>query len=130
MDLTPEQLVAALLRVSQGAHCGAYNGMVKAAAMVKGVAMKYSSPGTTPFSKAPFDTGRYRARMYSQVKEEAETIIGTVGNKAGYGLYIELGTSRMAARPVIQRSITDSEADIGKTLAEETFKGIREAAYL
>jgi hypothetical protein len=130
MDLTPEQLVAALLRVSQGAHNGAYRGMGKAAAMVKGVAMKYSSPGTTPFSKAPFDTGRYRAAMYSKVKEEAETIIGTVGNKAGYGLYIELGTSRMAARPVIQRSITDSEADIGKTLAEETFKGIREAAYL
>lgn len=45
--------------------------------------------------KAPVDTGNLKSSIGREVKElEAE-----IGPTANYGIYLELGTSRMAAQP-------------------------------
>lgn len=61
-----------------------------------------SSPGEPPHKQ----TGRLRASVGSEVIPNDLT--GRVGTNLEYGKCLELGTSRMAARPWLRRSLFES----------------------
>ena len=96
VDLAPDQLVAKLVNVSRAAHQGAFKGMQKACLARQATAMKYCTPGSSPFDPmvfptktthtksgettgAPFDTGVLRASIYIHVTDENDQISGGVG---------------------------------------------------
>ncbi|PZR55226.1 hypothetical protein DNL40_02325 [Xylanimonas oleitrophica] len=47
----------------------------------------------------PVDTGNLRATISSDVQATAGSVSGEVGPTANYGLFVELGTSKMAPQP-------------------------------
>lgn len=48
---------------------------------------------------APVDTGALRNSISYETRETADGAVGEVGPTVEYGLYVELGTSRMAGQP-------------------------------
>jgi hypothetical protein len=113
VDLTPDQLAVKLVQASQAAHQGAFKGMQKGCLIGQRTAMKYCTPGESPFDPmvfptkkggtgAPLDTGLLRAHLYIKVDEEGDQINGGVGcgdsgqegptTIAGYPLFVHEGT--------------------------------------
>jgi len=143
-DLTPEDLAKLLDATAKGAHRGALKGYRKAASNVEAVSKKYCTPGESPFddmifptkldkngnqrSGAPFDFGQLRNLMYSKVEDSEDEIKAICGNTAGYAIYVFLGTSKMAARPVIELAISDEAENTVKFIRDETWKGVTEAS--
>lgn len=60
-----------------------------------------SRPGMPPH----VDTGRLRASITHEVETRLLNIIGRVGTNVKYGRWLELGTSRMAARPWLRPAL-------------------------
>lgn len=67
----------------------------------------------------PVDTGRLRNSI-SHGKEDDSTMV--VGTNVEYAPYVELGTSRMEARPFLAPSIDEHIAEY-KEIAQEELKG-------
>ena len=56
--------------------------------------------------KAPVDTGRLRASITNEIREIARQVIeGRVGTNVDYARYLELGTSRMSAKPYLRPAL-------------------------
>ena len=71
-----------------------------------------SAPGQSPANR----TGAYRKSFDFEVRGEHELAVGATAPYAGF---LELGTSRMQARPGLGNSIRASERDILRNLAGE-----------
>ena len=50
-------------------------------------------------------TGRLSGSITHVVVQEAGEIVGYVGTRTEYAIYVELGTSRMPARPFLQTAL-------------------------
>lgn len=60
---------------------------------------------------APIRTGNHRRSIYSEVTEENNVIIGRVSHHSDYGMWLELGTRFMAARPHFRPAIEMNRAN-------------------
>ena len=84
-----------------------------------GVSHKASAPGQYPMS----DTGRLQSSIQFNMATPA-SLRGDVGTNIKYGLYLEFGTSTMAARPWLLPSFKQSVATIGKELKAKFEGGV------
>lgn len=66
------------------------------------------------------DTGRFKGST-DHKEEENATVIGSGIKDPPYPVYLELGTSKMAARPSLKPAILDNKAQI-KQIIEEEYK--------
>lgn len=53
----------------------------------------------------PVDTGRLRSSITHELAKDAQGIVGTVGTNVEYAAYVELGTSRMSAKPYLRPAL-------------------------
>lgn len=60
-----------------------------------------SRPGEPPH----VDTGRLRSSITHEVEETLTGIVGRVGTNVVYGRFLELGTSKMKARPFLRPAL-------------------------
>ena len=77
--------------------------------------------------RAPRRTPLLALEIGYNVKPERDSVVGRVGVKAGlisksqgkafYGLFIEMGTSKMPARPFIRPAIFENGAEIVRLIA-------------
>lgn len=67
-----------------------------------GIAHAASAPGE-PFAT---DTGRLRASITHDLSVDAAGLVARVGTDVEYGLYQELGSSKMAARPWLRPALS------------------------
>lgn len=70
-----------------------------------------SAPGEPPHKQ----TGRLRASVAHEV--DAGSLRARVGTNVTYGKFLELGTSKMAARPWLRRALNESRARVVALLA-------------
>jgi HK97 gp10 family phage protein len=71
---------------------------------VSGKRSQRSAPGEPPKT----DTGR----LVGSIRHEHSFLSASVGSEVNYAGYLELGTSRMAARPYLQPSFDENENKI------------------
>lgn len=69
-----------------------------------GIAHTASAPGE-PFAT---DTGRLRASITHALEVDALGLVAKVGTDVIYGLYLELGSSRMSARPWLRPALSSA----------------------
>ena len=66
--------------------------------------------------KSPYLTGHNRNSIAAgPLKEDGREVIGEVFTESGYGGYLELGTSRMKARPYLQPAAIQAVKQMLKT---------------
>jgi HK97 gp10 family phage protein len=93
-EITALELVMKLERAATGARNGAFRGMQRACLGRQATAMRYCTPGQSPFDPmifptkttgtgAPLDTGVMRASIYYQVEWRGSEIHGGVGAGGG-----------------------------------------------
>lgn len=68
----------------------------------------------------PVDTGRLRNSITHEVRERENAVY--IGSNVEYAAFVELGTSRMKARPYLKPAATEHTAEY-KALAEQALKG-------
>lgn len=68
----------------------------------------------------PVDTGRLRNSITNAVRSDEESVY--IGSNVEYAAFVELGTSRMKARPYLKPAATEHSAEY-KSLAEQALKG-------
>lgn len=68
----------------------------------------------------PVDTGRLRNSITNAVRTGEQSVY--IGSNVEYAAYVELGTSRMKARPYLKPAATQHSAEY-KSLAEQALKG-------
>jgi HK97 gp10 family phage protein len=66
--------------------------------------------------RCPVDTGYLRSSIQTRAEQQkhdggTSTVEVTIGSVASYAVHVELGTSRMAARPYLRSSITEVIAE-------------------
>jgi HK97 gp10 family phage protein len=61
--------------------------------------------------RCPVDTGRLRSSISSQLDIGEGVPAVVIGTDVEYAIYVELGTSRMAARPFLRSSVTEVIAE-------------------
>ena len=69
-------------------------------------------------TRAPVDTGNLRnsiTRRTTRRKNQVETVVGP---EADYGIYVELGTSRMAAQPFMNPAADEVEPGFVEAMAQ------------
>lgn len=67
-----------------------------------------SAPGQPPAK----DTGTLQSSIEYKVTKDGETISGLIGSSADYAIYLEFGTSRMAARPFLRPVLENNKEEI------------------
>jgi HK97 gp10 family phage protein len=68
----------------------------------------------------PVDTGRLRNSITNAVETGEQSVY--IGSNVEYAAFVELGTSRMKARPYLRPAATEHTAEY-KSLAEQALKG-------
>lgn len=68
----------------------------------------------------PVDTGRLRNSITNAVRADEKAVY--IGSNVEYAAFVELGTSRMKARPYLKPAATEHTAEY-KRLAEQALKG-------
>lgn len=71
-------------------------------------------------SDCPVDTGRLRNSITNAIRSDEESVY--IGSNVEYAAFVELGTSRMKARPYLKPAATEHTAEY-KALAEQALKG-------
>lgn len=71
-----------------------------------------SAPGQPPHLR----TGRLKTSIAYEVTESSRGVEARVGTNVQYALHLELGTSRMAARPFLRPALANSRAAIERIL--------------
>jgi len=67
-----------------------------------------STPGQPPAK----DTGTLGESIEYKVTEEGYDVVGLVGSTADYAIYLEFGTSKMAARPFLRPVLENKKKEI------------------
>lgn len=70
--------------------------------------------------ECPVDTGRLRNSITNAVRTDEKAVY--IGTNVEYAAFVELGTSRMKARPYLRPAATEHTAEY-KSLAEQALKG-------
>lgn len=70
--------------------------------------------------ECPVDTGRLRNSITHAVETGEQAVY--IGSNVEYTAFVELGTSRMKARPYLKPAATEHSAEY-KSLAEQALKG-------
>lgn len=76
-----------------------------------------SAPGEAPAVR----TGHLRQNIKTEVVADGRTVRGRVGTDVEYGAHLELGTSKMAPRPWLERSFKEVEEDVKQVLSGRWF---------
>lgn len=61
--------------------------------------------GTAAKRLAPVDTGRLRSSITHSIERERDGLVGIVGTDVDYAAFVELGTSRAAAKPFLRPAL-------------------------
>lgn len=122
--LTPEELAARLKKAAERITPAVEKGMDLAGLCVEGKAKENCSPDTTPYDKAPFDTGLLRAEIHHETIIEGKTVQGLVISPTEYAIPVHEGTSKMAGRPFLFDAVTESREKVEKILAEHLTEGL------
>lgn len=122
--MTPEQLKARLDKAAKRIVPSVEKGMDLAALNIEGKAKLNCSPGSSPYSKAPFDTGLLRAEIYHQVEVHGSAVQGFVCSPTEYAPAVHEGTSRRAGRPFILDAIVSERDATQKILAAHLSEGL------
>ncbi|NSW92317.1 MAG: HK97 gp10 family phage protein [Firmicutes bacterium] len=81
-------------------------------------------------ARAPVDTGELRDNMTMRVVEkdrsQVEIDVGP-GKDQFYGLFIEQGTSKMAAKPFLRPALDENKEKVQKAITDEIEKAINKA---
>jgi len=117
--ITKEQLIQKLKNVQACTVPSVKRGMKKAVLNGEGQAKINCTPGKGPYGKAPYSDDKDVARegphmrdvMYGKVFEDAERIVGVIGNPKSYSGYVHEGTKRMGPRPFILDAIKEKEEE-------------------
>lgn len=97
------------------------SGVAAAAEDVKATAKQLTStqgpPRSLPGNPPHKDTGE----LYASVEaigpaDDGDLIVASVGTSIPYGLYLEMGTSRMAARPWLGRALRQRQSAIARQI--------------
>jgi len=72
-------------------------------------------PGEPPH----VDTGRLRRSITHEIEVTDKGVIGRIGTNVDYGRYLELGTSRMKARPFLRPGLEKNKRKIARILGRE-----------
>lgn len=86
---------------------GALNGLTTIALLVTNDAKEY----------APVLTGHHRRSIGYTIKEDGDTLIATIGHQSDYGLWLEMGTRHMAARPHFRPALDKNEAALAPAIS-------------
>ncbi len=54
---------------------------------------------------APVDTGRLRSSITHEIDDAGDRIVARIGTDVDYAPHVELGTSRMSARPFLRPAL-------------------------
>lgn len=63
----------------------------------------------------PVDTGRLRASITHAVNQDGQGLYADIGSNVDYAVYVELGTSRVPARPFLRQALVD-RGEVGSIL--------------
>lgn len=125
--MTPAQLKARLDKAAKRVIEDTHTGMQKAALNIEERAKLNCSPGSSPYGKAPFDTGLLRAEIYHQVEVFGNTVQGFVISPTEYAEPVHEGSSRMQGRPFILDAIVSERGATQTFLAEDIKAGLEAA---
>jgi hypothetical protein len=123
-QMTPAQLQARLAKAAERIIPSVEKGMDLAALNIKARAKLNCSPGSSPYSKAPFQTGLLRAEIYHQTEVHGNAVQGFVCSPTEYARAVHDGTSRRAGRPFILDAIVSERDATQKTLAAHLSEGL------
>lgn len=122
--MTPEQLKARLAKAAKRIVPSVEKGMDLAALNIEARAKLNCTPGSSPYSKAPFDTGLLRAEIYHQVEVHGSAVQGFVCSPTEYAEAVHEGSSRMRGRPFILDAIVSERDATQKILAAHLSEGL------
>jgi hypothetical protein len=122
--MTPEQLAARLAAAAQRIIPSVEKGMDLAALNIEARAKLNCSPGSSPYYRAPFQTGLLRAEIYHQTEVHGNAVQGFVCSPTEYAEAVHEGTSRRAGRPFILDAIVSERDATQKILAEHLSDGL------
>jgi HK97 gp10 family phage protein len=97
-------------KISRGGRSGTFYRVGKKGA-------QRSAPGEPPKS----DTGR----LVNSIRHEHSFLSASVGSDVNYSGYLELGTSKMAARPYLAPSLEENKDTIEKMVIDAMQKAMR-----
>ena len=122
--MTPEQLKARLDKAAKRIVPSVEKGMDLAALNIEAKAKLNCSPGSSPYGKAPFDTGLLRAEIYHEVEVFGNTVQGFVCSPTEYAEAVHEGSSKMSGRPFILDAIVSERDATQKILAAHLSEGL------
>jgi len=122
--MTPEQLKARLDKAAKRIIPAVEKGMDLAALNVEKRAKLNCTPGSSPYGKAPFDTGLLRAEIYHEVEVHGKQVQGFVCSPTEYAEAVHEGTSRMQSRAFILDAIVSERDATQKILAAHLSDGL------
>lgn len=83
-----------------------------------GVTHQASAPGQAPAT----DTGLLSASIDTEFEQTKKKFSAVIGTALEYGLFLELGTSKMAARPWLLKAFAKTRSNLEKVLKAEIEK--------
>ena len=122
--MTPEQLKARLDKAAKRIVPSVEKGMDLAALNIEAKAKLNCSPGSSPYGKAPFDTGLLRAEIYHQTEVHGKQVQGFVISPTEYAEAVHEGSSKMQGRPFILDAIVSEQDATQKILAAHLSDGL------
>lgn len=109
----PKEILKEITKGTLAVHRTAIEGIQKGSR--SGIAYKNhqaSAPGEYPKT----DTGNLVSKIFFRI--DKNELVGEVGTALDYGVYLELGTSRMSPRPWLQPSFNKHKQDIQDGIKE------------
>ena len=122
--MTEKQLEARLRKAAKRIIEDTGTGMEKAALNIEAKAKLNCSPGSSPYGKAPFDTGLLRAEIYHQTEIHGKQVQGFVCSPTEYAEAVHEGSSKMSGRPFILDAIVSERDATQKILAAHLSEGL------
>ena len=122
--MTPEQLKARLDKAAKRIIPSVEKGMDLAALNVEARAKLNCSPGSSPYYRAPFQTGLLRAEIYHQTEVHGKQVQGFVISPTEYAEAVHEGSSKMQGRPFILDAIVSERDATQKILAAHLSEGL------
>ena len=122
--MTPAQLQARLAKAAERIIPSVEKGMDLAALNIEARAKLNCSPGSSPYYRAPFQTGLLRAEIYHQTEVHGNQVQGFVCSPTEYAEAVHEGSSKMQGRPFILDAIVSERDATQKILAAHLSEGL------